>query len=151
MTGPIKKLKLSLRNDLGTTMRRKKERKKEDKSTLIITCYYPPHTFVFFINSISTQSSSRAKLHQAVRLDFWNSEYTITPSPSLSLLFNDSKNVCYFWRRNVFLRVCVIPSLSVVVNKGGWRSKKTKIPLVFTLRFLMAAWNKEFTFMLQVS
>ena len=60
--------------------------------------------------------------------------------------------VCYFlWWRNVFLRVCVILSLIVVVNKGGWRSKKTKMPFGFIWRFLMAAWNKEFTFMLQVS
>ena len=59
--------------------------------------------------------------------------------------------VIVFARRNVFLRVCVIRSLIVVVNKGGWRSKKTKMSLAFTRRFLMAAWNKEFTFMLQVS
>ena len=54
-------------------------------------------------------------------------------------------------RRNLFLRVCVIPSLIVVINKGGWRSKKTKTPLAFTWRFLMAAWNKEFAFVLQAS
>ena len=50
-----------------------------------------------------------------------------------------------------YVCVCVIPSLIVVVNKGGWRSKKTKMPFAFIWRFLMAAWNKEFTFMLQVS
>ena len=39
---------------------------------------------------------------------------------------------------------CVIPSLIVVVNKGGgWRSKKTKMPLGFIRRFLMPAWNKR--------
>ena len=32
-----------------------------------------------------------------------------------------------------------------------WRSKKTEMPLAFTRRFLMAAWNKEFMFVLQVS
>ena len=57
--------------------------------------------------------------------------------------------IVFRWR-NVFLRVCLIPSVFVVVNKGGWRSKKTKMPLAFTWRFLMAAWNKVFTFMLQV-
>ena len=66
-----------------------------------------------------------------------------------NLHFSES-DVCYcFWRRNVFLRVCVIP-LIVIVNKGGWRSK-TKMPLAFTWRFLMEECNKEFTFILQVS
>ena len=44
--------------------------------------------------------------------------------------------VITFSRRNVFLRVCVIPSLIVVVNKGRWKSQKTKMPLAFTWRFL---------------
>ena len=66
------------------------------------------------------------------------------------VIFSEKTYCNYFQHGNVVTCVCLLfPRLVLLENKGGWRSKK--MPLGFIWRLLMAAWNKGFTFMPQVS